>query len=137
MQIECKLKRPGGSKIDIGGVTYHFRPENENDPHSPHVCDVKDKRHAQRFLGIPEGYCLPGDAPAPESPTPPAPPAANETSSGPVDTGNPAPSTETPLEAKSDDELREIIKEVTGSYPHPKTGREKLIAKIRGEDDGE
>ena len=129
MQIECKLKRPGGTKADIGGVTYHFKPANPNDPNSPDLCDVKDKFHAQRFLGIAEAYCLPGDAPMAIAPEPVAPPQA------------PAPASvaaeETPLEDKSDEELRSIIKEVTGRTPHPNTSREKLIAKIRGEDDGE
>lgn len=149
MQIECKLKRHGGSKIDVGGTTYHFKPANPNDPNSPHLCDVKDKNHAQRFLGISEGYCLPGDAPAQKPAAPVAPPPSPtdqtvaSTEQAPADpatapvVASTEPSEQVPLEAKSDDELREIIKEATGRYPHPNTSREKLIAKIRGEDDGE
>lgn len=146
MLIECKLKRQGGSKVDIGGIVYHFKP-NTNDPGDPHLCDVKDKLHAQRFLGIAEGYCLPGDAPEP-TPEPVVSTAvertaeANEANDNPADADDEAPALppaadDVPLESKSDAELREIIKEATGSYPHPKTGRDKLLAKIRGESDAD
>lgn len=54
MQIECKLKREGGSDIDIGGLIYEFRPL----PDGAHVADVADEEHIARFLAIPEGYRL-------------------------------------------------------------------------------
>lgn len=130
MLIECKLKRPGGSKIDIDGAVYHFKPKTDG-PGDPHVCDVTDKLHAQRFLGIAEAYCLPGDAPAPKHE-----PVISTIEAVEAPT-LPAAADDVPLESKSDAELREIIKEATGSYPHPKTGRDKLLAKIRGESDGD
>lgn len=148
MLIECKLKRQGGSKIDIGGTAYHFKPASD-EPGAPHLCDVKDKLHAQRFLGIAEAYCLPGDVPVlpgDEPLTKPEPVASTAAAPTPPPVPEPAKSVaaepqalppaadDTPLESKSDAELREIIKEATGSYPHPKTGRDKLLAKIRGED---
>lgn len=53
--IECILKRDGGTKIDLGGMTYHFAP----DPEGRHVAMVADPDHISRLLSIPEGYRLP------------------------------------------------------------------------------
>jgi len=58
MLIKCKQKREGGSKIEIGGSTYHFKPEAGD---GDHVCEVADKNHIGRFLSITEGYELAGD----------------------------------------------------------------------------
>lgn len=52
MDIECILKREGGSKIDIDGTTYHFKPIADG----AHVAAVEDKTHRNRFLSISEGY---------------------------------------------------------------------------------
>lgn len=57
MQIECKIKRAGGSDIQIAGKTYEFRPDELD----RHVCDVQDKKAIQRLLSIPEGYRIVGD----------------------------------------------------------------------------
>lgn len=55
MKIECILRRPGGTKIQIAGADYHFKPEAGNDG-GPHVADVADEAHAKRLLAIREGY---------------------------------------------------------------------------------
>ena len=52
MLIKCKLNREGGSKIQIGGVEYHFVPDDNGD----HVAEVTNKEHANRFLEISEAY---------------------------------------------------------------------------------
>lgn len=52
MDIECILKREGGTKVTIGKTDYHFAPQ----PDGAHVADVQDDEHVQRFLGIPEAY---------------------------------------------------------------------------------
>lgn len=52
MDIECKLKRDGGTKVPLGGNTYHFTPRSDG----AHVADVTNDDHIDRFLGIPEGY---------------------------------------------------------------------------------
>lgn len=52
MNIECILKRNGGTRTDIGGVTYHFAPLADG----AHVAEVTDTAHIDRFLSIPEGY---------------------------------------------------------------------------------
>lgn len=60
MNIECKLKRDGGSKIDLGGIEYHFAPVADG----AHVADVEEDEHIARFLAIPEGYRIYKDQPA-------------------------------------------------------------------------
>ena len=62
MKIECILKRPGGTKAEIGGIEYHFVPQDDG----AHVADVADKAHIQRFLSIPEGYAIYGEPAATE-----------------------------------------------------------------------
>lgn len=64
MDIECILKREGGSKIDLDGTTYHFKPNTVG----AHVADVEDKAHRNRFLAIPEGYQIYDAAPAAPAP---------------------------------------------------------------------
>lgn len=63
MQIESKIKRPGGSHIDMGSAKYHFAPQADG----AHVADVLDEAHQDRLLSITEGFRLyrPGQAPAP------------------------------------------------------------------------
>ncbi len=52
--IECKLHREGGSHVELGGIDYHFKP-NE---FGHHVADVADDDHADRLLSITEAYRL-------------------------------------------------------------------------------
>lgn len=54
MLIESLFKRPN-APVNLGGRDYFFRPL-DNNPESPHVCDVEDEAHAQRLLSITEGY---------------------------------------------------------------------------------
>ena len=60
MKIECKLKREGGSKIELDGKEYHFAP----DTFGAHVAEVEDDEHIARFLAIPEGYRIHKEQPA-------------------------------------------------------------------------
>ena len=50
MKIECPVKRPGGSHIELWGVDYHFQEQ----PDGAHVAEVSDPKHQDRFLEI--GY---------------------------------------------------------------------------------
>lgn len=63
MQIVCKLKREGGSKVTFGKgqakVTYHFKPNEEGE----HVCAVNKEDHAEKLLSVPEAYHELGKAP--------------------------------------------------------------------------
>ena len=54
MNIECILKREGGSVVDLGGIEYHFEPLQDG----AHVADVAEETHIDRFLSISEGYKL-------------------------------------------------------------------------------
>lgn len=66
MRIECRLPRPGGSLIDLDGVTYHFRP----DATGRHVAEVERPAHIARLLAISEGYGLIDDSPMADEPAP-------------------------------------------------------------------
>ena len=52
MKIESLIKRDGGTVVQIGDIGYHFK----DDGTGCHVCEVKDKTHAEKLLAIPEGY---------------------------------------------------------------------------------
>ena len=62
MKIECLLKRIGGSDITFGQnvlrqVVYKFRPVDEKDNTSPHLCEVDNKDHIACLLSIrPKAY---------------------------------------------------------------------------------
>lgn len=50
MKIECPVKRPGGSKVELWGTEYHFQEQ----PDGAHVAEVTDAKHQDRLLEI--GY---------------------------------------------------------------------------------
>lgn len=52
MDIECKLKREGGTHVDIEAVKYHFAPRADG----AHVAAVASEAHQDLFLAIPEAY---------------------------------------------------------------------------------
>lgn len=52
MRIESILRRPGGTRVTLGGVEYHFVPDEEG----REFCDVSNPEHAKILLSIPEGY---------------------------------------------------------------------------------
>lgn len=54
MQIECTIRREGGSRVTIGEEEYLFAPSE----HGPHLCEVSRQEHVAIFLGIPEAYRL-------------------------------------------------------------------------------
>lgn len=64
MKIECTIKRDGGTQASIGGVDYHFVPNDDDE----HVCDVDNKAHIKRFLSISEAYREHGVAKVPSPP---------------------------------------------------------------------
>lgn len=75
MQVECKIKRKGGSRIVMAdGTVYHFAPQADG----RHVADVDNLAHLARFQEIPEGYRIDkaglADAGLSERPEPPPPP---------------------------------------------------------------
>ena len=52
MKIECILNREGGTLAEIDGVEYHFAPQADG----PHVAEIEEAAHIERFLAMPEGY---------------------------------------------------------------------------------
>lgn len=132
--VENLLRRPkeGGTRVDIGGREYHFKPTAEG----REFCLVTDQAHLARFLAIPEAYVMIGvvqasaaeagagaptaaptafvTVPVPETPAPapqpqidPAPAATGEATAGstitPVVEGEiPPPVVVTPEPEKSD-----------------------------------
>lgn len=66
MQIECKLQRDGGTKVDMGTTLYHFAPL----PDGAHVAEVTIEQHIDRFLSISEAYRLYRADRAPEAEAP-------------------------------------------------------------------
>lgn len=54
MKIESILKRKNGTKISLGGIDYHFKPDEKG----RHVANVTDQAHLAKLLSIPEGYRL-------------------------------------------------------------------------------
>ena len=121
MKIECKLKREGGSTIDIGGVAYEFKPQADG----AHVADVGNKEHAERFLSIPEAYGIyAAGKPVKEAPAPVVKePAAEET----VETVEPI---EAAPVADDLDALKAQYKAKFGSLPHYKWTAETIKAKL-------
>lgn len=57
MQIQSILIRQGGTRVDLDGTNYHFKPiSNERD--APQVASVLIPAHQERLLSITEGYRL-------------------------------------------------------------------------------
>lgn len=72
ISITCLLKRAGGSKVELYGKHYHFKPADATDPEAPHVAEIPkaDARQIYRLLAI-KGAYLQTD-PAEELPARPA-----------------------------------------------------------------
>lgn len=108
MQLELKIRRQGGTEVVMPNAegeaptTYHFKPLDPTRADSPHVCEVSNDDHLQRFIAAaPESYVLfrgaaapkldAPKAPAPAMPTAatlPAEAAADKAADNDVDTNN-------------------------------------------------
>lgn len=143
--VECTLKRPGGTVVDLMGSTYHFKPDSEG----RHVSIVENAEHLARFMAIPEAYRILGAAstapagakievqPAPvvPIPTPQAPaPAAQDATDAITDPAPPAPVsaelTEQQLSDLSDADLRAAYKAAVGRAAPPKAKHETMVDTI-------
>lgn len=142
MLIECKLKRQGGSVVDMGdGTVYHFK----DDGTGRHVSNITVSKHIAVLMGIPEGYAIPDEQLAsmitPEAPgvqTQPAPapvaatiivqPVQAEPVAQPEQSQTTEPVTPTPGAADQRDAV-DTVAELTEDTPI-ETIREVYLAEI-------
>jgi hypothetical protein len=153
--IECILKRPGGSHVEmpvpgrdgeIEYMTYHFAPDQTG----AHVAVVENMNHITRFMQIPEGYRIlrlmnlpAAAAPAPVMGAAAVPGPVTETAPVAVQVAPAAPAAQptapTALpEAGANGQfteeqvaaLRAAFKAELGRDPHPKAKAETMIAQI-------
>ncbi len=118
MLIESIIRRAKGTNAEIEGVVYKFRPRGSGE-NPPHVCEVANLRHAQRFISIVEGYRIyDNNAPDPALRKPPQrkkvpTPAVevDDTQTHPVsaDTQEEPPAESTSLPSRNLDDLREEL----------------------------
>lgn len=132
MLIESIILRKGGTFASIGGKEYHFAPREED---GPHVCEVTDPAHIERFLSVTEGYRAAGkvEAPKPEpifkaavTPKPAPAPVLEPVEADTDESGE----DDLPLEAMTLTDLRALHEAETGAKPHGRAGRGKIIADI-------
>jgi len=108
MQIECKLKREGGTRVPLGKTEYHFAPLADG----AHVAVVENEAHQDVFLGITEGYRMYRGA---ETATAaPVEITLPERAAAPIEPEAPAPAIEQPAVKLGDETLY-------GSSVHPAT----------------
>lgn len=130
MKILCKIKRVGGSHVEMPGpiprTVYHFAP-NE---HGDHVAEVTDKAHLKILLSI-DAY-EPYDGPAPtEEPEAPDPAGGNasagdETPTASLDeVGHRAQLANLTLE-----ELKAEYHHIYGKAAHPQSKHGTLLEKV-------
>lgn len=119
MKILCKEKVPGGKKIKLDGIDYHFKPNDKGH----HVAEIDNKDHVQNLKTI-GGYVVYN-------------PLAVEAEE--AEAAKQAVADSTPVEdeydAMSKDELAAEIEKRTGKAPHPNTAEKTMRAALRELDD--
>lgn len=133
MKILCKIKRSGGSHIEMPKdfTVYHFAP-NE---HGDHVADVSNKEHIKILLGI-DAY-EPYDGPAPAAA--PAKAAEDETETETETTGGQEPAADQPTDEVAIraalanltlEELQAEYHHIYGRAAHPQSKHATLLDKV-------
>jgi hypothetical protein len=116
MKIESLLRRPGGTKVTLDGVDYHFKPG----PDGREYADVTNNDHIGIFASIREGYRIAGvEADAPKA----AKPVASE---------SPAPASDN-LDKLDRPALAELFAKRFGHHPAPRLSPAKIIEALRDE----
>lgn len=135
MQIESIIKRPRGTFVNIEGTRYAFVPETEG---GPHVAEVENPRHIERFLSITEGYRVfvsddttPATTPAPQEPVVQEPVVQKAA----TDDQTPANTAtvnipDIPLDQMTLTDLQAVYRAELEKSPHPRTGIPRLIEEI-------
>lgn len=119
MKIECKLKREGGTVIDIDGIDYTFVPQADG----AHVAEVTKEAHIERLLGISDAYCIyrgkssKAAAPAVTPEEPVVVTATEETDAEETDSDEPV-------------SLKDAYKAKFGHLPHHKWSDETIKSKL-------
>jgi hypothetical protein len=124
MKIECLLRRPGGTKVTLERVEYHFKPG----PDGREFADVTNSDHIGIFASIREGYRVAGaetKAPEPANPATPAP------KPDPTHTDEAAETTTHDLETLDRAALSALHFKKFGRYPAPRLSAEKIIEALR------
>jgi len=145
MKIESLLKRKGGTKIELFGKNYHFKPEDAaikvEEPafmEAAHVCDIDDDSAIHRLcVGIKEGFApLDRSASIPKpTKTVSAPQVINTKTGKPVEEAKPViitdgDGTEINLSALEPEALRSLAKNTFEINVHHKWPDSTVIAKI-------
>jgi hypothetical protein len=142
----CKPKRKGGTKVELEGKVYHFKPESGDgtDPEIDHTCAIPDTDAGAiwRLLAIKEAYSLQDpDAVLPAKPKVTGQTIAGNKSSDPKEVkptmiAN-AAGDQINLSVLAPEELRQLAKEEFGIVVHHKwsnqTVIDKIVEKTRGE----
>lgn len=137
IEIVCLGKRTGGTKVEVYGKNYHFKPADASNPDAPHVCAIpaEDARQIHRLLSIKDHYVLLD--PSAELPAKPAPAPREQNTIA----GEAARQEEKPVIIKNGDEsinLSELDKEALAILArdtfnvriHHKWDKKTLIGKI-------
>lgn len=128
MKIESLLRRPGGTKVTLDGVEYHFKPG----PDGREFADVTNSDHIGIFASIREGYRVAGaETKAPEPAKPDAPAPAPEPRPAYID-GATKPHQDN-LEKLDRVALAELFTTRFGKPPASSLGKHKLIELLRDE----
>lgn len=115
MKIESLLRRKGGTKVELDGVEYHFKPDADG----REFADVTNPDHVGIFASIREGYRVAGaETKAPEPAKPAAPAPAPETAKDDLDN----------LDRVA---LAELFTKRFGKPPASALGKNKLIELLR------
>lgn len=116
MKIESLLRRKGGTKAEIGGVEYHFKP----DANGREFADVTNPDHIGIFASIREGYRIVGE---------------KEKSVRIDEVKQPITAVDVVLpknlEGLDRSELSGLHYKKFGSYPPPRLSPEKIIEALR------
>lgn len=140
IEIECTLKRKGGTKADFAGKVYHFKPleGDGTDPEVKHVCkfELDDASAIYKFLSIKTAYALVD----PDVELPPRPKApTGQTMAGDKAAGNDGTvkpivvsdgETEHVLTDMNKEELALLAKNTFAISVHHKWNEQTIIAKI-------
>jgi len=132
MKIESLLRRPGGTKVTLEGVEYHFKPG----PDGREFADVTNVDHVGVFASIREGYRVAGmetkaPEPVPFPPANPAPAAPAPVQSGPYVDSAADPAHDEAYEKMTRHELASLFFKAFGRHPAPRLSTEKIIEALR------